>query len=98
MNTYDLILKYGISIRQIPEKVFEIYDIRHLKEGDEIVEQYGRNFCKRTIIPKHAGYWMSQICRHTSSTICWRSVEHNLAATLEESVTLCVAKITGDQK
>lgn len=88
----------AISIRQIPLKVTETYDIRHYKEGDETFKEVfnrgnttvEREFCRRYRIPDNAGYWMCQISKQTMSTVRWNSNEHNLAPTLEESLELLI--------
>jgi len=53
-----------------------------------------RPFCKRTTVPKHAGYWMCQIVNNTSSQVQWDFKRDNLAPTLPESVKLYLDKLT----
>lgn len=82
------IVQYGLSIRQIPLKVVSTYHIRHYKEGDEIVEIKGVEYCRRTRIPANPGYWMCKQVRNTSSMVSWDIKTDNLAPTLSESVAL----------
>ena len=47
MNTLEIIIKNGLSIRQIPLKVYTLNEIRHHKEGNKIVY---------STLPKHWNY------------------------------------------
>lgn len=38
MKAYTTIVKYGLSVRQIPEVVFSTWDFKLHKEGNEIIE------------------------------------------------------------
>lgn len=92
-DTLANIIRFGLSVRQIPLEVVGIHEIRHRREGDEIVTRYGREMIRRVRVPEHAGWWMCQQVRHTSSTVTWKASQHHLAPTLDESVALCVASI-----
>ena len=37
INILEIIEKYNLSILRVPDKVTETYDIRHYKDGDEII-------------------------------------------------------------
>ena len=39
MNTLEIIIKNGLSIRQIPKQTISLHEIRHHKENQEIVLQ-----------------------------------------------------------
>lgn len=93
MDVLQVIEDYGLSIRHIPHKTVDLYNIISFRDGDERFyhEGYKREMCRRTVIHKHAGYWMCQQIKHTMSRIEWRSDTHNLAPTLEESLALFLA-------
>ena len=93
MDTVDLIKKYGIAIRQIPTEVYSCMEMRYFREGDEIVENNTRSLCRRKRIPVNPGYWMCKQIKDTDSIVRWNIRTDNLAATLEESITMLVHKI-----
>ena len=103
MDTLEVIKKYGLSVRRIPESVYDVYEISHYKDGDEIVERktarsgggfYMRKMCKRTIIPDNAGHWMCKQVENTDSRTLWSIKTDNLAPTLEESVQKFLSTLT----
>ena len=89
----DAILKYGLSIRQIPTELTEIINTGDPQSGDVVTEwpkesNHTRCVVQRVTIPKHAGYWMCQQVKDTSSAVRWNIKTNHLAPTLEESVAL----------
>ena len=51
-----------------------------------------RRYVRTVHIPNNAGYWMCQSTSNsTSSRVEWRTKDHHLAPTLEESVSLYLA-------
>lgn len=87
-----MIEKYNLSVRRIPNIVSETLDIRHFKDGDEIlVSPNGRKFCRRYRVPENAGMYMVQSVNNTSSGVIW-SKDDNLADTLEKSIELFLSK------
>lgn len=91
----EIIEKYNLSIRYIPKESRETHEIRHFKEGDEIIEQYGRKFCTRVKINKNGGKYMVKEVNDTSSMVQWNTDKNNLADTLEESIQLFLKKKEG---
>jgi hypothetical protein len=93
INILEIIEKYNLSIRKIPNVVCEINDIRHLRPGDEIIETArGIKRCKRYKVPKNSGKYMVKEVNNNDSTVMWNSNIDNLADTLEESIKLFLAK------
>lgn len=88
MNIIETIEKYNLSIRRIPDKVVSVYEISHILPGDEIIGHNGRQFARRTKIPKNAGKYMCQSVKNTSSMVQWNTKTDNLAPSLEESIAL----------
>lgn len=87
-NLSQIIEEHNLSIRRLPDKVISRYDIRHFKEGDEVVEINGRKFAKRTTIPEHAGWYLVKQINNTMTTVHWSFKTDFLAKTLEESIEL----------
>jgi hypothetical protein len=92
VNTLDLIIKYGIACRQIPEKVVSKWSKGYTTSNPSstlsIIEENGKELVKEVRIPANAGYWMTQLCKDTSSQMSWNIETCNLAPTLQESVEL----------
>lgn len=88
LSIIQVIEKYNLSVRRIPDSVTEVNEIRHRKEGDEVITQYGRQFCRRTRIPEHAGWYMVKPINDTGSMVRWDAKKDNLAETLEGSIEL----------
>ena len=88
MNIIEMIEKYNLAIRRIPNNYTETYDIRHFKDGDIIIEKFGRKFVQRTIIPNNAGKYMVKQVNNNMSTVTWNVHKDNLADTLEDSINL----------
>ena len=98
LTTLELIEHYGLSVRQVPHRVKETFDVRHFKEGDEletITYPSGntRTFVVRYKYPEFGGYWMTKKVGHTGSQVSWDMKTDNLAPTLSESVFLAVSKL-----
>ena len=93
-DTLADIKRFGLSVRQIPLEDVSTFDPRHYQEGDERITWNGRDMVRRVRIPEHAGWWMCQKSRDTSSGVFWNKKLHNLAPTLEESVALYKEKHT----
>ena len=87
-DTLADIKRFGLSVRQIPLEVIEIFDPRHGLRGGELIQWRERPMVKIVRIPEHAGWWMCQKVGHTSSGVSWDKKRDNLAPTLEESVAL----------
>ena len=64
-----------------------------LNQEDTVVTENGRKFRVSKRIPKYAGYWMCKQVLNTDSQVHWSLKLDNLAATLEESVAMCISKI-----
>jgi len=91
MNTeLDIIDKYNLSIRKIPNEIVSILEYQHYKKGDEIVtpEGYNREMVKRTIVPPNAGWYMVKQVNNAMSTVKWNKESCYLAPTLGESIAL----------
>ena len=86
MDIIKMIEKYNLSIRRIPDEIVEVNEFRHYKPGDEVFEQYGRKFVRRSYKPKNAGYYMCKSVNNNMSTIQWNSNKDNLSDTLEGSI------------
>ena len=67
----EAIEKHNLSVRRVPNAVYGTYEMRHHKEGNEIIEIKGRQFTKETTIPKHAGWYMVQPIKNIWSTVHW---------------------------
>lgn len=94
MDIVAMIEKYNLSVRRIPNIVSETLDIRHFKDGDEIlVSPNGRKFCRRYKVPANAGKYMVKPVDNNMSTVQWNVKTDNLANTLEESILLFLSKI-----
>ena len=89
----QLMDKHCITVRQIPRELVSVFEIQHMKKGDEIIEtKNGIKRCKRRTIPKNAGYWMAKQIDHTFSTVRWDKKD-NLSPTLEEAVLKAVENL-----
>jgi len=60
---------------------------------DEDTMSIMRMYSVKTEDVKNGGCWMSQINNDTSSNITWNIKIHNLAPTLEQSVSMCIEKL-----
>lgn len=92
-QTLELIIKHGLTVRQIPNTVISLYSLRPnhtLKSNEVIIEKNGRSFIQETNVPANAGKWMAKKCVHTNSMIRWDVKTDNLADTLEEAVLKAV--------
>ena len=102
MNLQDLVAlieKHNLSIRRIPMAVHSLYEARHFKPGDEIIfmEKYGRDMCRHTTVPVHAGKWMCRSVSNTSSSVVWNIKTDNLADTLEQSIEMFLVKLSKEE-
>lgn len=95
----QLIEKYGLSVRQIPQKVISTLDIRHELPGDKVKtvtynagqpNEFPRTYCQRERIPKNAGWWMSKVMKDTGETVIWSADKDHLTPTIAESVQMAV--------
>ena len=89
----ETIEKYNLATRRIPDKIISCYEIQHVQPCDEIIMHGGRQFARRTKIPKHAGMYMCKSVNSTCSTVSWDIRFDNLAPSLEESLTLFLQNI-----
>lgn len=95
MDTLKIILDHGLSIRQIPLQVVSVYDFRHFKDGDEVLDlPNGVKRVRRVKVPDHAGWWMVQKVGHTSSQVHWSYKQHPPAPTLDDAVKAYLATLT----
>lgn len=90
MDALSIIKEYGLSVRQIPEMTVSRYEMRHFKEGDEIINVKGKDYCLRYRKPLNPGYWMCKQVQTTDSTVNWNIKTDNLAPSLELSVKLFI--------
>lgn len=88
MDILATIIKHNLSVRRIPDKIRETFDIAYFKEGDEITHYKGRKFCSRYKIPTHAGWFLCKPVNNTYSGVDWSFKKDNLAPSLEESIQL----------
>lgn len=99
MDILEIILKYGLSIRQIPLQRVETYSMHSYREGFEIIDVPPTKYnvegkaCRRITIPNHAGYWMCKQVNDTDSRVQWNIKRDNLAPTLEESIGKFIASL-----
>lgn len=84
----EIIEKYNLMVRRFPDKEIGLHEMRHHKEGNEIVTDGTRQFTREITIPKLAGYWMVQQSRNCLSNVAWNIITDHLAPTLEESIQL----------
>jgi hypothetical protein len=84
----EIIEKYNLSIRYIPKESRETNELRHFKEGDEIVKMYGREFCTRVKKNENGGKYMVKEVNNNFSGVQWNTKKDNLADTLEDSIKL----------
>jgi hypothetical protein len=89
----NIIDKYCLSVRKLPEKIISTYEMRHHVEGNEIVELHGRKMTRQTKIPVHAGWYMTTQTRDTGRIVMWDIKKDCLAPTLKESLSLFLEKI-----
>jgi hypothetical protein len=93
MNVIEIIDKFNLSIRRLPDKVINCYDMRHHKEGNKIITaNNGRQFSQKTTIPEHHGWYMCKQINNTMSMVRWSYKEDNLSPTLEGSVEMFLTK------
>lgn len=93
-QTLELIIKHGLSVRQIPATVTSLWSAtsgRALKNNEELVEKNGRTFIQETRVPANAGMWMAKKCPNSDSTVRWNIKTDNLSNTLDEAVAKAVA-------
>jgi len=95
MDTLQAIIEHGIAVRQIPLVVIGKWSKGYTTNCPRsictpIVEN-GREFVRVERVPENAGYWMTQFCKGTSSSMEWNTKRHNLAPTLEESIKLLLS-------
>lgn len=90
-----LIEKYNLAIRRIPDKIINLYDMRHYKDGDELYlsDITGKQYVQRVRIPKYAGWYLVKEVNSTGSIVKWDIKKDNLAETLEESINLFISKL-----
>jgi hypothetical protein len=90
MDLIKIIKEHNLSIRRFPDKDVSVHEMRHFKEGDEIIEWGPRKIkmCRHTTIPKHAGWYMVQQINNTGNIVFWKDSIDTLAPTLEESINL----------
>jgi hypothetical protein len=94
MDIVAMIEKHNLSVRRIPNKVSEVLDIRHFKEGDDLlVSSNGRKFCRRYRVPENAGKYMVKSVGNTFLSFDWNNDDKKtLADTLEKSIELFLSK------
>lgn len=93
-NTLDLIITHGLTVRQIPHEVVNMWGYREGKlipNGAQLVSVDGRKFIKTVKIPTHAGKWMAKQCHHHDASVQWDLNKDNLSYTLEEAVAKAVS-------
>lgn len=91
----EVIAKYNLSIRRIPDKVESTFAARSYKEGDTFSEN--KRFVTRVKIPKNAGKWLVKQVNNSDSMVTWR-LEDCLADTLEDSIRLVLNKMASTSK
>jgi len=97
--------KHNIAVRRIPDAVYGVYEFRHFREGDEVIQRPVQrkidgvwqkvmiDYARRTTIPEKAGWWMAQQTHDTRSKTAWSYKHDNLSPTLGEAVEKCVNKL-----
>lgn len=99
MDTLSAIKHYGLHIRKMPEIKVSVYSassfdrFKAAGESVEMIKWNGRDMCRVTHVPDHAGWWMCKRDNSTSSRIEWSIKTDNAAPTLEESVSLFLKSI-----
>lgn len=95
MDTLQAIIEHGISVRQIPFKIVETWSKGYITNNPRavctVIVKDGREWVRVERVPDYAGYWMTQICKDTNSSMKWYTKRHNLAPTLEQSVALLLS-------
>lgn len=94
MDIISIITEHNLSIRRIPNIIPETYDIRHIKEGDEIITIGTRRFCRRYRTPTHAGWFLCKPVNDTMAAVSWKFETDNLAPTLEQSIQMFLDKLS----
>tara|TARA_R110000851_G_scaffold82212_1_gene180332 strand:- start:75 stop:455 length:381 start_codon:yes stop_codon:yes gene_type:complete len=69
MNTLEIIIKNGLSIRQIPKQTISLHEIRHHKENQEIVFHTLPNHCNYKPFKKKNGDNKNYIFDDATETI-----------------------------
>lgn len=98
-QTLALIIKYGLSVRQIPETETALYSYTEgttLAENQRLVQKFGRTMIESIKRPKLGGMWMAQRVKHSDSMVRWDVKENHLSNTLEEAVSKAVAAIEAE--
>lgn len=98
MDTFEIIKKYGLSIRQIPTVVTRLMEVRHYdpkNKNQKIIrpEGWNRDMVQTKKYPTNGGYWMCQKVDDTGTIVRWDIKMDFLAPTLEESVQLYLNSI-----
>lgn len=88
----EAIDKHCLCVRKLPNQIVSVHEIRHRQSGDEVIMYCGREMCRSTRIPKHAGWYMVKPADDTGSITRWDLKTDNAAPTLEGSVKLYLSK------
>jgi hypothetical protein len=67
----NIMERYSIAIRRIPNVNIGVYEMRHYKDGDEIVIRNGKEYAKRTVINKTGGDYLVVPMNTTNSSPSW---------------------------
>lgn len=88
--------EYGIVLRAIPKKTFEVYESCHkdrFPDGKiQYLESYGRDCLVVERIPKHAGEFLIESVKGTGSMVWFQG---RFFPSIEDAITAIVEKKAG---
>lgn len=99
-DTLELIIKHGLTVRQIPTVIQEKYfcDKDYIPQDNEkIITEFGRTLRLRETKPLNGGKWLAKSCNNNMSTIRWNCKTDNMSNTLQETVAKAVESLNAAQ-